>query len=98
MERLTEKGGLLKACSICQNPCSSEANDCGGINDVLDRLADYEDSLLSPEDYRKAKGALEKQSPKHMLDIKDFGLCCPVCRTPYDGGLFCRKCGQFIIK
>lgn len=38
--------------------------------------------------------ALEKQIPKKTNDEKDFGECCPICRAPYGGGLYCRTCGQ----
>lgn len=67
MDRLTERakdGTAMAAC--CGNECqynycceNGGFSECGGMDDIINRLAAYEDTGLEPEEIIELKGRME---------------------------------------
>jgi len=77
------------------------------VNEAIEVLKDidehmfsesgYSEILVQDELYEAAKVAvatLSKEIPKKMFNEIDFGKTCSVCRSTYEGGLYCRTCGN----
>lgn len=115
MDRLTYKTELgvsldiddkCPTCSICWN-CDITARKCGRIYDALEKLAEYEDTKLTPEQIRNLKSRDAAKKPSIEGDgyapdgtfIWDTWIC-PNCNEhyeiDYDEYDFCPKCGQRI--
>ncbi len=95
MERLTKRDGILVH--------TVYLGDCGTAN-ILDRLAEYEDTGLQPyhisdvfKDYHKLVDEntelkrLLKSSIEHIKMLSD-NICCRECRN----GLGCDKCQLYV--
>lgn len=99
MERLTERFdngqaavmGCGKNCKYDYKYCRNHYEECPEINKIYERLAEYEDTGLTPEQIRELK---ERDTPK-KIEINAGVPTCPVCGRRvvkcYD---FCPDCGQ----
>ena len=103
MERLTawsDYGAYFPKCY--ENPCGgngpeNDCDDCGFMEDVCQKLAQYED-IGTLEEVREA---VEKQKAKKAEKISKgdklrFGTC-PCCErriSTVEGGNYCQNCGQ----
>lgn len=64
--------------------------DVGDIDDVYERLAEYEDTGLTPEQVQELK---ERDIVKKMVKGEFYSQVCPVCGKPARWR-FCANCGQ----
>ena len=99
MERLTERFdngqvavmGCGENCKYDYKYCRNHYEECPEINKIYERLADYEDTGLTPEKIVELK---ERDMPK-KIKINAGVPTCPVCGRRivkcYD---FCPDCGQ----
>lgn len=62
---------------------------------ACDRLADYEDTGLTPEQIEELK---YRDIEKEISETQSYGVCfyeCPICNEPvHEKDNFCCKCGQ----
>ncbi len=109
---ITELGACLDkdsecpTCSICWN-CNIPVKECPYIYDAIEKLAEYEDTELSPRQVLQLKGCNIEKKPDIEGDgcdqegnlIYDTWIC-PSCNEYYeidcDEYDFCPKCGQRI--
>lgn len=99
MERLTERFdngqaavmGCGENCKYDYKYCRNHYEDCPEINKIYERLAEYEDTGLTPEQIMELK---ERDMPK-KIELNAGVPTCPVCGRRivkcYD---FCPDCGQ----
>ena len=101
MERLTERFnngqaavmGCGENCKYDYKYCRNHYEECPEINKIYERLAEYEDTGLTPEQVMELK---ERDTAK-KIEINAGIPTCPVCGRRivkcYD---FCPDCGQRI--
>ena len=105
MERLTERFdngqaavmGCGENCKYDYKYCRNHYEDCPEINRLYERLAEYEDTGLTPEQIRELK---ERDTAKAPEVFDGHWYKCPRCGK-YVGGLkgnFCHVCGQRLNK
>ena len=99
MERLTERFnngqaavmGCGENCKYDYKYCRNHYEDCPEINGIYDKLADYEDTGLTPEQIRELR---ERDKPR-KIELNAGVPICPVCGRRvvrcYD---FCPDCGH----
>ena len=101
MERLTERFdngqaavmGCVENCKYDYKYCRNHYEDCPEINRLYERLAEYEDTGLTPEQIRELK---ERDTAKAPEVFDGHWYKCPTCGM-YAGGIkgdFCHRCGQ----
>lgn len=101
MERLTERFdngqaavmGCGENCKYDYKYCRNHYEDCPEINRLYERLAEYEDTGLTPEQIRELK---ERDTAKAPEVFDGHWYKCPTCGM-YAGGIkgdFCHRCGQ----
>lgn len=101
MERLTERFdngqaavmGCGENCKYDYKYCRNHYEDCPEINRLYERLAEYENTGLTPEQIRELK---ERDTAKAPEEFDGHWYKCPRCGK-YAGGLkgnFCHVCGQ----
>lgn len=101
MERLTERFdngqaavmGCGENCKYDYKYCRNHYEDCPEINRLYERLAEYEDTGLDPEQIVELK---ERDTAKAPEEFDGHWYKCPTCGK-YAGGLkgnFCHRCGQ----
>lgn len=101
MERLTERFdngqaavmGCGENCKYDYKYCRNHYEDCPEINRLYERLAEYEDTGLTPEQIMELK---ERDTAKDPEEFDGHWYKCPTCGK-YAGGLkgnFCHVCGQ----
>ena len=115
MERLTERFdngqaavmGCGENCKYDYKYCRNHYEDCPEINRLYERLAEYEDTGLTPAEIRELK---ERDTPKEAIyeaygdqgDGEDpYAWICPNCEAVYDiddDYDFCPDCGQMILR
>lgn len=115
MDRLTYRTELgvsldihdkCPTCSICWN-CNIPVRECGYIYDAIEKLAEYEDTELSPKQVLQLNDLKTSKKPDIEGDgYNEFGdiiydiWICPNCNEhyeiDYDEYDFCPKCGQRI--
>ena len=109
MERLTERFdngqaavmGCGENCKYDYKYCRNHYEDCPEINRLYERLAEYEDTGLTPAEIRELK---ERDTAKSPIDIEDnYGFfVCPSCGNSiyasddFESHKFCLNCGQRI--
>ena len=109
MERLTERFdngqaavmGCGENCKYDYKYCRNHYEDCPEINRLYERLAEYEDTGLTPEQVMELK---ERNTAKPPIDIEDnYGFfVCPSCGNSiyasddFESHKFCLNCGQRI--
>ena len=106
MERLTERFdngqaavmGCGENCKYDYKYCRNHYEDCPEINKIYERLAEYEDTGLTPEQIMELK---ERDAAKAPAEAdEDFGYFkCPSCGTniiadDFNDHKFCLNCGQ----
>lgn len=116
MERLTERFdngqaavmGCGENCKYDYKYCGNHYKDCPEIDKVYERLAEYEDTGLTPAEVQRLK---EKNTPKEAIYegdgysdeemVYDTWIC-PNCgakyEVDYDDYDFCPDCGQMILR
>lgn len=116
MERLTERFdngqaavmGCGENCKYDYKYCRNHYEDCPEINRLYERLAEYEDTGLTPEEILELK---ERNTPKEAIYegdgysdeemVYDTWIC-PNCgakyEVDYDDYDFCPDCGQMILR
>lgn len=116
MERLTERFdngqaavmGCGENCKYDYKYCRNHYEDCPEINRLYERLAEYEDTGLTPEQIMELK---ERNTPKEAIYegdgysdeemVYDTWIC-PNCgakyEVDYDDYDFCPDCGQMILR
>lgn len=101
MERLTERfdngqaavKGCGENCKYDYRYCRNHYEDCPEINRIYDKLAEYEDTGLTPEQIVELAERDTMRAPEHAPT--GYGMICPVC-----GNLvqmwqkYCGGCGQ----
>lgn len=103
MERLTERFdngqaavmGCGENCKYDYKYCRNHYEDCPEINRLYERLAEYEDTGLTPDE---VKELAERDTTKAPEEFDAHWYKCPTCGK-YAGGLkgnFCYNCGQRI--
>lgn len=101
MERLTERFdngqaavmGCGENCKYDYKYCRNHYEECPEINKIYERLAEYEDTGLTPDQIRELK---ERDTAKAPEEYDGHWYKCPRCGK-YAGGLkgdFCHVCGQ----
>ena len=101
MERLTERFdngqaavmGCGENCKYDYKYCRNHYEDCPEINRLYERLAEYEDTGLTPEEIMELK---ERDTAKAPEVFDGHWYKCPRCGM-YAGGIkgdFCHRCGQ----
>lgn len=115
MEKLTERFdngqaavmGCGKNCKYDYKYCRNHYEECPEINKIYERLAEYEDTGLTPEQIRELR---EKNTQKEAIyeiygdqgDGADPDVwICPNCEAVYDiydDYDFCPNCGQSVLK
>lgn len=116
MERLTERFdngqaavmGCGENCKYDYKYCRNHYEDCPEINRLYERLAEYEDTGLTPEQIMELKA---RDTPKEAIyeaygdqgDGEDpDAWICPNCgakyEVDYDDYDFCPDCGQMILR
>ena len=109
MERLTERFdngqaavmGCGENCKYDYKYCRNHYEDCPEINRLYERLAEYEDTGLTPQEIVELK---ERDTAKAPIDIEDnYGFfVCPSCGNSiyasddFESHKFCLNCGQRI--
>ena len=116
MERLTERFdngqaavmGCGENCKYDYKYCRNHYEDCPEINRLYERLAEYEDTGLTPE---QIMGLKERNTPKEAIYegdgysegemVYDVWIC-PNCGVKYEVDYedydFCPDCGQMILR
>ena len=116
MERLTERFdngqaavmGCGENCKYDYKYCRNHYEDCPEINRLYERLAEYEDTGLTPEQIMELK---ERNTPKETIYegdgysegemVYDVWIC-PNCGVKYEVDYedydFCPDCGQMILR
>ena len=116
MERLTERFdngqaavmGCGENCKYDYKYCRNHYEDCPEINRLYERLAEYEDTGLTPEQIMELK---ERNTPKEAIyegdgysdeEMAYDTWICPNCgakyEVDYDDYDFCPDCGQMILR
>ena len=101
MERLTERFnngqaavmGCGENCKYDYKYCRNHYEECPEINKIYERLAEYEDTGLTPPEIMELK---ERDTAKAPGEYDGHWYKCPTCGK-YAGGLkgdFCHVCGQ----
>lgn len=99
MERLTERFdngqaavmGCGENCKYDYKYCRNHYEDCPEINKTYERLAEYEDTGLTPEEIRELA---ERDNPR-KIELNAGVPICPVCgRKVVKCYVFCPDCGQ----
>ena len=109
MERLTERFdngqaavmGCGENCKYDYKYCRNHYEECPEINKIYERLAEYEDTDLTPEQIMELK---ERDTAKAPIDVdEDYGFfTCPSCgeaiyaSDDFESHKFCLNCGQRI--
>ena len=105
MERLTERFGNGQAavmgcgenCKYDYKYCRNHYEDCPEINRLYERLAEYEDAGLTPEQIMELK-ARDEAMEINEIHVDEY--YCPACGSENncDQGVvednFCPRCGQ----
>ena len=106
MERLTERFnngqaavmGCGENCKYDYKYCRNHYEECPEINKIYERLAEYEDTGLTPPEIMELK---ERDTAKAPAEVdEDFGYFkCPSCGTniiadDFNDHKFCLNCGQ----
>lgn len=108
MERLTERFnngqaavmGCGENCKYDYKYCRNHYEECPEINKIYERLAEYEDTGLTPAEIMELK---ERDTAKEPTKVSDSGVrytddyICPNCGKHFIGtGIaeFCYHCGQ----
>ena len=116
MERLTERFdngqaavmGCGENCKYDYKYCRNHYEDCPEINRLYERLAEYEDTGLTPEEVKELAERDTAKMPMYEGDgyadgkmVYDIWIC-PNCGTKYevdyDDYDFCPDCGQRILR
>ena len=106
MNRLTERFnngqaavmGCGENCKYDYKYCRNHYEECPEINKIYERLAEYEDTGLTPEEIIELKERDTAKSPAEADE--DFGYFkCPSCGTniiadDFNDHKFCLNCGQ----
>lgn len=114
MERLTERFnngqaavmGCGENCKYDYKYCRNHYEECPEINKIYERLAEYEDTGLTPPEIMELK---ERDKPKLVVyehEFEDNRLIsyvqrCKSCGEAYDPSEkfnFCPNCGQRILR
>ena len=99
MERLTERldngqaavKGCGENCKYDYRYCRNHYEDCPEINGIYDKLADYEDTGLTPDEVQELK---DRDNPR-KIEFSAGAPICPVCgRKAIKCYNFCPDCGQ----
>lgn len=62
---------------------------------LMNRLGEYEDTGLTPEEIKEAARLAKPMPPSRSGKFYAWYYCCGACGQPLDpGDPFCRKCGQ----
>lgn len=109
MERLTERFnngqaavmGCGENCKYDYKYCRNHYEECPEINKIYERLAEYEDTGLTPPEIMELK---ERDMAKAPIDVdEDYGFfTCPSCgeaiyaSDDFESHKFCLNCGQRI--
>ena len=109
MERLTERFdngqaavmGCGKNCKYDYKYCRNHYEECPEINKIYERLAEYEDTGLTPPEIMELK---ERDTARSPIDInEDYGFfTCSSCgeaiyaSDAFKSHKFCLNCGQRI--
>lgn len=105
MERLTERFnngqaavmGCGENCKYDYKYCRNHYEECPDINKIYERLAEYEDTGLTPPEIMELK---ERDTAMEINEIHVDEYYCPVCgaENNCDQGVvednFCPRCGQ----
>lgn len=105
MERLTERFdngqaavmGCGENCKYDYKYCRNHYEECPEINKIYERLAEYEDTGLTPEEIRELA---ERDAAMEINEIHVDEYYCPDCgaENNCDQGVvedkFCPRCGQ----
>ena len=108
MERLTERFnngqaavmGCGENCKYDYKYCRNHYEECPEINKIYERLAEYEDTGLTPAEIMELK---ERDTAKTPIKDSDSGVrytddyICPNCGKHFTGtgiAAFCYHCGQ----
>lgn len=105
MERLTERFnngqaavmGCGENCKYDYKYCRNHYEECPEINKIYERLAEYEDTGLTPPEIMELK---ERDTAMEINEIHVDEYYCPVCgaENNCDQGVvednFCPRCGQ----
>lgn len=105
MERLTERFdngqaavmGCGENCKYDYKYCRNHYEECPEINKIYERLAEYEDTGLTPPEIMELK---ERDTAMEINEIHVDEYYCPVCgaENNCDQGVvednFCPNCGQ----
>lgn len=105
MERLTERFdngqaavmGCGKNCKYDYKYCRNHYEECPEINKIYERLAEYEDTGLTPEEIVELK---ERDTAMEINEIHVDEYYCPACgaENNCDQGVvednFCPRCGR----
>ena len=110
MERLTERFnngqaavmGCGENCKYDYKYCRNHYEECPEINKIYERLAEYEDTGITPAEIRELKERDTAKAPEEIQDaFGDTRLICPNCRNSvinyFNRGRpprFCMICGQ----
>ena len=116
MERLTERFdngqaavmGCGENCKYDYKYCRNHYEDCPEINRLYERLAEYEDTGLTPEQIMELK---ERDTPKEAIyegdgysegemvyDVWIYPNCGVKYEVDYEDYDFCPDCGQMILR
>lgn len=116
MERLTERfdngqaavKGCGENCKYDYRYCENHYEDCPEINGIYDKLAEYEDTGLTPEEVMELAERDTAKEPMYEGDGYSDGEIvydtwfCPNCEeeyeVDYDDYDFCPNCGQRILR
>lgn len=107
MERLTERfdngqaavKGCGENCKYDYRYCENHYEDCPEINGIYDKLAEYEDTGLTPEQIRELT---ERDTAMEINEIHVDEYYCPACGAENNCDQdvvednFCPRCGQRI--
>lgn len=109
MERLIERlnngqaavMGCGENCKYDYKYCRNHYEECPEINKIYERLAEYQDTGLTPAEIMELK---ERDTAKAPIDIEDnYGFfVCPSCGNSiyasddFESHKFCLNCGQRI--
>ena len=107
MERLTERFdnrqaavmGCGENCKYDYKYCRNHYEDCPEINRLYERLAEYEDTGLTPQEIMELKERDTAKAPREICDEYGYFVC-PSCGNSiyasddFESHKFCLNCGQ----
>lgn len=102
MERLTERFdngqaavmGCGENCKYDYKYCRNHYEDCPEINKIYERLAEYEDTGLTPEQIMELKERDTANAARPISDRSLYGICLNCGQTIFRDHRFCPECGQ----